>query len=132
MCPESCGRCGTTDPACGTDGFLLAAHEHVKSHFELDRDQKRHLRFEALRGIEIVPNFARPCGMNLYLHGIGPDGADDHAPPIRTDDALRDEPASHVRSQEIADDLRSALDQIEDVLGDPEQRVDAGSQDPTL
>ena len=33
--------------------------------------------------------------MNLYLHGIGPDGADDHEPPIRTDDALRDEPGSH-------------------------------------
>ena len=30
--------------------------------------------------------------MNLYLHGIGPDGDDAHEPPIRTDDALRDEP----------------------------------------
>jgi type I restriction enzyme M protein len=33
--------------------------------------------------------------MNLYLHGIGPAGSDDHEPPIRTDDALRDEPGSH-------------------------------------
>jgi len=32
------------DPACGTGGFLLSAHEYVKNHFELDRDQKRHLR----------------------------------------------------------------------------------------
>jgi len=38
-----------SDPACGTGGFLLAAHEYLKSRFELDRDQKRHLRFEALR-----------------------------------------------------------------------------------
>jgi type I restriction enzyme M protein len=83
------------DPACGTGGFLLAAHEYVKSHFELDRDQKRHLRFAALRGTELVPNVARLCGMNLYLHSIGPDGADAHEPPIRTDDALRDEPGSH-------------------------------------
>ena len=82
-------------PACGTGGFLLAAHEYLKSHFELDRDQKRHLRFEALRGVEPVPNVARLCGMNLCLHGIGPDGGDRHAPPIRTDDALRDAPGAH-------------------------------------
>jgi type I restriction enzyme M protein len=82
------------DPACGTGGFLLAAHEYVKSHNSLDRGQKKHLRFEALRGVEIVPGVARLCAMNLYLHGIGPDG-DDHAPPIKTDDALRDEPSVH-------------------------------------
>jgi type I restriction enzyme M protein len=49
----------------------------------------------ALRGAarhELVPNVARLCAMNLYLHGIGPDGVDDREPPIRTDDALRDEP----------------------------------------
>jgi len=72
------------DPACGTGGFLLAAHEYLKNHFELDRDQKRHLRFEALRGVELVPNVARLCGMNLVLHGIGPGGRDDHVPPIET------------------------------------------------
>ena len=33
--------------------------------------------------------------MNLYLHGIGPTGGEDHAPPITTDDALRDEPSTH-------------------------------------
>lgn len=83
------------DPACGTGGFLLAVHEYIKQHAELDRDQKRHLRFNALRGTELVPNVARLCGMNLFLHGIGPDGTDDHEPPIRTDDSLRDEPRSH-------------------------------------
>jgi hypothetical protein len=30
--------------------------------------------------------------MNLYPHGIGPDGDHQHAVPIRTDDALRDGP----------------------------------------
>lgn len=83
------------DPACGTGGFLLSAHEYVKNHTELDRDQKRHLRFEALRGTELVPNVSRLCGMNLYLHGIGPDGGDDQAPPIRTDDSLRELPTAH-------------------------------------
>ena len=83
------------DPACGTGGFLLAAHEYL-AHNDLDRDQKRHLRFEALRGVELVPNVARLCGMNLYLHGIGPDSDDHHATPITNDDALRDEPSTHV------------------------------------
>ncbi len=32
--------------------------------------------------------------MNLYLHGIGPDGRDRREPPITTDDALRDTPGA--------------------------------------
>jgi type I restriction enzyme M protein len=32
--------------------------------------------------------------MNLFLHGVGPDD-DNREPPIRTDDALRDEPSDH-------------------------------------
>jgi type I restriction enzyme M protein len=85
------------DPACGTGGFLLAVHEYVKhQNANLDRDQKRHLRFEALRGVEIVPGVARLCAMNLYLHGIGPDGdGQATAPPIAIDDALRDTPSIH-------------------------------------
>jgi type I restriction enzyme M protein len=42
------------------------------------------------------------------------------------DESLEDSvrlPDPHVLAQEIADDLRSALAQIEDVLADPEQRV---------
>ncbi len=81
------------DPACGTGGFLLSAHEYVKTHFELDRDQKKALRYDALRGVELVPNVARLCGMNLFLHGIGPDIGDQAI--IATDDALRDEPSDH-------------------------------------
>ena len=83
------------DPACGTGGFLLATHEYLKTHNELDRDQKKHLRFDALRGVELVPNVSRLCGMNLYLHGIGPGGGNDHEPSIKTDDSLRDEPKEH-------------------------------------
>ncbi|HUH08148.1 MAG TPA: class I SAM-dependent DNA methyltransferase, partial [Egibacteraceae bacterium] len=82
------------DPACGTGGFLLAAYEFVAREYELDRDQKNHLRFEALRGIELVDGVSRLCAMNLLLHGIGPtDG--EHDPPIETDDALREEPGFH-------------------------------------
>jgi len=81
------------DPACGTGGFLLAARGYLKSQHDIDRAQKKHLRFEALHGVEIVPGVARLCAMNLYLHGIAP--ADGHAPPIKTDDALHDEPSVH-------------------------------------
>ena len=42
------------------------------------------------------------------------------------DESLEDSaslPDPHIIAQEIADDLRSALAQIEDILGDLEQRV---------
>src|SRR5947209_15996676 len=61
------------DPACGTGGFLLAAHDYIAKHYALDRDQRRFLKFDALRGWEIVDNTARLCLMNLFLHGIGSD-----------------------------------------------------------
>jgi type I restriction enzyme M protein len=82
------------DPACGTGGFLLAVHDYLAGHRELDRAAKRHLRFDALRGVELVPGVSRLCAMNLFLHGVGPDD-DNREPPIRTDDALRDEPGDH-------------------------------------
>src|SRR5688572_28615303 len=53
------------DPACGTGGFLLAAHEYLlKHHSPLDRSQQEHLRYKALRGWEIVDSAARLCVMN--------------------------------------------------------------------
>jgi type I restriction enzyme M protein len=63
------------DPACGTGGFLLIAHEYVSDpkNYTLDRDQKKHLKFHALSGNELVDGVARLCVMNLYLHGIGGD-----------------------------------------------------------
>ena len=61
------------DPACGTGGFLLAAHEWIVEHHiaDMDADDKRFLRDEALHGWEIVDGTARLCAMNLLLHGIG-------------------------------------------------------------
>ena len=82
------------DPACGTGGFLLAAHEHIKSQADLDRDQKKHLRYEALRGVELVDGVSRLCAMNLYLHGIGPYD-DEREPPIATYVSHRNEPKEH-------------------------------------
>lgn len=78
------------DPAAGTGGFLLAAYDFVVRHHAgtLDRDQKRHLRTRFVKGWELVPNTARLCIMNLYLHGIDADPC-----PIRSGvDALAGDP----------------------------------------
>jgi type I restriction enzyme M protein len=74
------------DPACGTGGFLLAAHDHIARNHMLDPDERRHLRYDALHGWEIVDATARLCVMNLLLHGIG---AEDAGSPIEVDDALK-------------------------------------------
>jgi type I restriction enzyme M protein len=77
-------------PAAGTGGFLLLAHDYVIRHQgkDLDPDQKRHLRRNFVRGWELVPNTARLCIMNVYLHGIDTDPC-----PIRSGvDALRSDP----------------------------------------
>ena len=61
------------DPACGTGGFFLAAHEFLADpgHWPLDRDQKAFLKHRTFHGNEIVAATRRLCLMNLLLHGIG-------------------------------------------------------------
>jgi type I restriction enzyme M protein len=75
------------DPACGTGGFLLAAHDYLVKQHPLDREQKRQLKNGTLFGIELVDSVTRLCAMNLLLHGIG-DGADAEQLPVATRDAL--------------------------------------------
>ena len=73
------------DPACGTGGFLLAAHDFIVNHNpSMNQGQRVHLRDSALHGWEIVDNAARMGVMNLYLHGIGGDETN-----IVVDDSLR-------------------------------------------
>ena len=66
-----------TDPAAGTAGFLLSAHEHAARGAEdLDPSQRAHLRDAFVHGVELVDGTARLAAMNLLLHGIGqPNGA---------------------------------------------------------
>ena len=83
------------DPACGTGGFLLATHEWIVDHHiaEMDADDKRFLRDEAMHGWEIVDGTARLCAMNLLLHGIGtPSGKS----LVTVADALRGDPGLRV------------------------------------
>lgn len=79
------------DPACGTGGFLLKANVYISDpkHYQLDKDQKKHLKFDALSGTEIVDATARLAAMNLYLHGIGGDQC-----PIVVADSLNQKPST--------------------------------------
>jgi type I restriction enzyme M protein len=76
------------DPACGTGGFLLAAHDYVvKHHPNLTKAQKKALKEETLRGCELVHSVARLCAMNLLLHGIG---SQDYEPIVVSDSLAGD------------------------------------------
>ena len=77
------------DPACGTGGFLLVAHDYISKpeHYQLDTDQKKFLKSDTFKGTDIVDNVARLCVMNLYLHGIGGDES-----PIEVGDSLVSDP----------------------------------------
>jgi type I restriction enzyme M protein len=70
MRPEPMMR--ISDPACGTGGFLLAAFEYLKNK-TTNAKEAVYLRTKTLHGIDLVPNVARLCAMNLFLHGIGTD-----------------------------------------------------------
>jgi type I restriction enzyme M protein len=81
------------DPACGTGGFLLAAHDYMAGQATSKKEQ-RHLKEHALRGNDIVDSVVRLCAMNLYLHGIGGDSTSKTAEgscPITANDALAKE-----------------------------------------
>ena len=59
------------DPACGTGGFFLSAHDYIDKNYNLDKDQKKFLSQKTFKGYDLVPEVVRLCAMNMYLHGIG-------------------------------------------------------------
>ena len=75
------------DPACGTGGFFLSVQEYLLNSYgkELGRDELKFLKSQTFTGWELVPETARVCVMNLFLHGIG-EVTD--TPPIHRDDSL--------------------------------------------
>jgi type I restriction enzyme M protein len=80
------------DPACGTGGFLLVAHEHVsKGASSFTPTQREHLRDEFATGYELVDGTARLAAMNALLHGIGTANGDS---PIVVGDSLLSDPGS--------------------------------------
>ncbi len=82
------------DPACGTGGFLLAAHDYISEHnSDMMRDESKFLKNQAFQGWEIVDSTARLCVMNMFLHGIGDENASE--PPIHVVDSLLSKPSEH-------------------------------------
>ncbi|MBG0832561.1 SAM-dependent DNA methyltransferase [Planomonospora sp. ID67723] len=82
------------DPACGTGGFLLAAHDYIVGHHgsSLTPEQRDRLASGAISGTELVDGTARLAAMNMIVHGIGrPNGAS----LIEVRDALAEPPARH-------------------------------------
>jgi len=77
------------DPACGTGGFFLAAHDFLADpkNYSLDKAQKQFLKTKTFQGWEIVDSAARLCVMNLNLHGIGGEES-----PIVVGDSLAADP----------------------------------------
>lgn len=84
-----------SDPACGTAGFLLAAHDHLqRSNPRMTRKQRFILATKSIRGVELVEEVARLATMNLLLHGVG-GNADDEL-PISCEDSLKEPPRTQV------------------------------------
>jgi len=75
------------DPACGTGGFPLSAHDYISKNYQLDKEQKKFLKFNTFSGKDIVDAVVRLCVMNLYLHGIGGEES-----PIEVGDSLISDP----------------------------------------
>jgi type I restriction enzyme M protein len=83
------------DPACGTAGFLLAAHDYLRrNNPQMTRAQKKKLATKSIRGVELVEEVARLATMNLLLHGVG--GNDESELPITCADSLRTPPKQRV------------------------------------
>lgn len=72
MKPQAGERCN--DPACGTFGFMIAAHRYVKQHtddfWDLDADTTKFEREQAFTGCELVHDTHRLALMNAMLHDI--------------------------------------------------------------
>ncbi len=81
------------DPACGTGGFLIAAHSYLRKHHMkgLSGEKRAALqRGEHIRGNELVTGTARLAAMNMLLHGIG---TSDGPSLVTVGDALAEKPS---------------------------------------
>lgn len=74
------------DPACGTGGFLLAAHDFMSAQSS-EKAKLKKLNNELLTGNDNTALVVTLASMNMYLHGIGSDST-----PIHKADSLENEP----------------------------------------
>lgn len=78
------------DPAAGTGGFLIAAHQFIQEHEQhVSWSEKKQQKYytKTFYGMEHVQDAHRLALMNLMLHGIDSDGTGEHA-GIRYGDTL--------------------------------------------
>ena len=72
VAPQPGERCN--DPACGTFGFMIAAHQFVSDNtdqfYDLDADTAKFEREQAFTGCELVHDTHRLALMNAMLHDI--------------------------------------------------------------
>ena len=71
--PLCCIKLDTaTDPACGTAGFLVAAAEYIRKHYEdtMTPEQWEHYAGNAFTGFDTDQTMLRISAMNLMLHSI--------------------------------------------------------------
>ena len=62
------------DPACGTYGFMIAAHHYITENndiYKLSEKQNTFLQTEQYSGCELVADTHRLAMMNAFLHGMG-------------------------------------------------------------
>ncbi len=91
-CVQPTVRDSVVDPAAGTGGFLLVAHDYAATDAEqLTPTERKHLRDTFVHGVELVDGTARLAAMNLLLHGIGTANGDSL---IEVKDALIADPGT--------------------------------------
>ncbi|MFE9310358.1 N-6 DNA methylase [Streptomyces sp. NPDC007920] len=90
------------DPACGTGGFLIAAHSYLRDHHMQDLDAEKRAalqRGDHIMGNELVVGTARLAAMNMLLHGIG---TSDGPSLVTVGDALAEKPSGRHASLVLA------------------------------
>jgi type I restriction enzyme M protein len=76
------------DPACGTGGFILLAHDYIMNQNKnMTKAEKKYLKEKTFKGWELVQSTARLCAMNLMLHGID---SDENLPIVVSDSLAAD------------------------------------------
>lgn len=62
------------DPACGTYGFMIAAHDYLRekhnNFYDLTEKENQHLQQEQYSGCELVGDTHRLAMMNAFLHDM--------------------------------------------------------------
>ncbi|MET9028327.1 N-6 DNA methylase [Nocardia sp. NPDC004168] len=81
------------DPACGSAGFLIAAHQYIARRLAMiSKDELERLSAGTIRGMEIKDRRACLAVMNMLLHGIGRVNGD---ALVTVEDVLEDKPSAY-------------------------------------